>query len=1003
MMKYVITPAVLAAACVVFHVASQRGAEPAAAEQKAATASTGERPYGIRERTAWTTSKITGSPEPPPPYTVERVFPKLQFTEPVVLTNAPGSDRLFVAEREGKIYSFTNQPDCNRKDLFLDVAREINGAKQVYGMTFHPDFETNRYCYISYVPEDSVPDGTHVSRFTVSRTDPPRADPASETVIITWRSGGHNGACLEFGPDGYLYISSGDGAGSFPPDSLYTGQDVSNLLAAVLRIDVDHPDPDKPYRIPADNPFVDLDGARGEIWAYGFRNPWKISFDPANGALWVGDVGWELWELVYRVERGANYGWSLVEGRQPVHQERRRGPTPIVPPTVEHSHTEARSITGGYVYYGKRLEELAGAYIYGDYVTGKIWGVRHDGQKVTWLEELVDTPLQIICFGVDNADRLYVVGYDGTIHRLAKSPAQQINRDFPNRLSQTGLFSSVKDHAAEPGVIPYSINAEPWADGATSERFIAMPGRSSLGLYKNTNEQIGYIQNTWRFPTDTVLAKTISLEMEAGDPASLRRLETQILHFDVETWRAYTYIWNDDQTDAALSEGDGLDRTFTIKDPLAPGGQRQQTWHFASRAECILCHTTRGGSIYGFNIPQLNRDRDYGVVVDNQLRTLSHIGLFEEPLGEELAKMPGPHDGSADLNARARSYLHVNCAHCHRRGGGGTAAFDIRREYPLEKTNLLDARPTQGTFGIHRALVVASGDSYRSVLLYRMAKLGRGRMPHFGSNVVDEQGLALLHDWIGQLPISDATAQDGEDSAAKRRTSELAALEQLRSADSEPTRATAVDRLLASTSGALILLRAVDQDAFNPAAMRQIVQTSTVHPDIQVRDLFERFLPEQQRIKRLGSVIKPEQILALAGDGGRGKRLFLEAAGVQCKNCHRVQGTGRGVGPDLDQIGKKYNRVQMLETILQPSKAIDPKFVTYLAETIEGRVHTGLLVEKTAEHVVLKDAQDKQIRIAAGDVELLAPQQKSLMPELLLRDMTAQEVADLLEFLLALK
>src|SRR4029079_11329337 len=141
-----------------------------------------------------------------------------------------------------------------------------------------------------------------------------RLDPASEAVLITWPSGGHNGGSLQFGRDGYLYISTGDGAGPNPPDPLKTGQDVSDLLSSVLRIDVDRPAGGKPCRVPDDNPLVNTAGARPEIWAYGFRNPWRMSFDSTTGALWVGDVGWELWEMIYSVERGGNYGWRVTEG-----------------------------------------------------------------------------------------------------------------------------------------------------------------------------------------------------------------------------------------------------------------------------------------------------------------------------------------------------------------------------------------------------------------------------------------------------------------------------------------------------------------------------------------------------------------------------------------------------------------------------------------------------------------------------------------------------------------
>ncbi len=758
----------------------------------------------------------------------------------------------------------------------------------------------------------------------------------------------------------------------------------------MLRIDVDHPSDELPYTIPSDNPFVELDSARGEVWAYGMRNPWRMSFDPATGHLWVGDVGWEMWEMIYRVQRGGNYGWSLVEGSQPVHRERTRGPTPILPPTIEHSHIESRSITGGLVYRGKRLKALAGSYVYGDYVTGKIWGAKHNDQGVTAVEELVDTSLQIICFGTNHAGELLIVDYHGGVYRLVPNPTKSANLEFPKKLSDTGLFGSVKGHKLADGVISYSINAEPWMDGATAERFVAIPGKGKLGLHESSNVQIGYIKDTWRFPTDSVLGKTISLEMETGNSGSRRRIETQIFHFDKDTWRAYTYIWNDEQSDAVIAPQEGENETFRITDPNSPGGRRQQSWRFASRNECLLCHSTRGGSIYGFNPAQMNRLHDYGSVADNQLRTLAHIGLFEhEPDMEKV--MPSPLDESVDLEKRARAYLHVNCAHCHRRGGGGTAAIELPYEFTLERTHLLDARPTQGTFGIHGAQVLAPGDPFRSVLYYRMAKLGRGRMPYFGSTMVDERGLKLMHDWISQL--TEKTANEKEPISNIRVSKGKPADQQI----------AAIDNALSSTSGALSLLYAVDTEAL-PASISKVATNRAIsHKDITVRDLFERFVPEEKRTKRLGTAIDAEKLLALKGDSRRGRKLFLSTAGVQCKNCHRIGRDGKPLGPDLTQIGKKYDRAKLLESILQPSKAIDPKFVTYLVETTDGRVVTGLLVKRNDEEVVLKDAQHKEIRLANDQIEFISPQQKSIMPELLLQDMTAEQVADLLEFLVSLR
>src|SRR5581483_5797750 len=238
-----------------------------------------------------------------------------------------------------------------------------------------------------------------------AKGNPPRADLASEKVIIEWPSGGHNAGCLKFGPDGYLYIGTGDGSGI--ADERDTGQDISDVLSSILRIDVDHPDPGKTYGIPKDNPFVNTPGARPEIWAYGLRQPWKFSFDRQSGDLWCGEVGQDLWEMVYRIKKGGNYGWSVMEGNHPFRPERKKGPTPFLPPVIEHPHSEFRSLTGGYLYRGQRVPELTGAYIYGDFDTGRIWGLRYDGKKVTWHKELTKTQLRLVSFGEDEAGEVY--------------------------------------------------------------------------------------------------------------------------------------------------------------------------------------------------------------------------------------------------------------------------------------------------------------------------------------------------------------------------------------------------------------------------------------------------------------------------------------------------------------------------------------------------------------------------------------------------------------------
>jgi uncharacterized repeat protein (TIGR03806 family) len=1029
------------------------------------------RPFGIDQRVPWTTSRVTGSPDPPHPYRIERVFPKLRFLNPLLLARAPGLDRFFVGEHAGKIFSFPNDPKCDKADLFLDLTTELHswdtskvrGIEALYGLAFHPQFAKNRYCYVCYVvasktPGEQLPEGSRVSRFRVTATNPPRIDPKSEKILITWLGGGHNGGDLHFGNDGMLYISTGDGTGPNPPDIYDTGQDISDLLSSILRIDVDHEDKGKTYAVPPDNPFIKTPGARPEVWAYGFRNPWRMSVDRVTGDLWVGDVGWELWEMVYRVKKGGNYGWSVMEGRQPVRPESRRGPTPILPPALDFPHTEAASITGGYVYHGKRLKELQGVYICGDWVTRKLWGTRFEGDKIISHREIAQGTQRIVAFGEDSAGELYFLDYDeaGGLYQLVPNDkATERRPDFPHKLSETGLFASIKEHKPAAGVVPFSVNAEQWADHATFERLLGLPGTSTVKLY---DEPVpipgGFFSGTVFFPKDGVLARTLSMEMERGNPKSRRRLETQLLHYDGSTWRGYSYAWNDEQTDAALVGAGGANRVLTVKDAKAPGGSRRQTWHFPSRTECLTCHNPWGGPPLAFTMEQLNRDHRYGSIVDQQLRTLRHAGFVEllhrdedteetttlrEPPRERLTD---PHDARADLDARARSYLHVNCAHCHRFGAGGSVDIALHRGIALEASKALEVRPVQGTFGIAGAQILAPGDPDHSVLYYRMAKLGRGRMPHLGSELVDEHGVRLIHDWIRRLPphkderllverlrhLDEPAILERERadwSERVRRTSFRIARERGRKAPLEADRkeaetrlkaeaaagqparaaerAEAINHLLSSTPGALLLARALAEDRIPGSVRSQVLKAAINSPDVQVRDLFERFVPDDQRARRLGSVIKQEQILALKGDRERGRDLFFKSSGLQCVSCHRVGGTGSTLGPDLSDVGKRSTKEQILESILDPSKNVDPKYIAYVVETNEGKLYTGLLKEKNGREVVLKMAGDKEVRIPAAKVAALAPQRTSLMPELLLRDLTAEQAADLLAFLASLR
>jgi uncharacterized repeat protein (TIGR03806 family) len=957
----------------------------------------------LARRPPWIGSRFVGTPDPPSPYTAELAFPYLKFEFPLVMARAAGTRRLLVGDLKGKVWSFPDDPGCRRADLVVDLAKSHPDFSALYGLAFHPKFEQNRYVHLCYVLKNNLDDGSFVSRFEMSATDPPAIDPRSEKVLIRFWSGGHNGGCLDFGNDGYLYISTGDGADPSPPDSKLTGQDCTDLLSSILRIDVDHEGGNLPYKIPADNPFLNTQDVRPEIWAFGFRNPWKMSIDHATGDLWVGDVGWELWEMIYRVERGGNYGWSIMEGPQPVRIQGKRGPAPISPPVIAHAHSEAASITGGYVYHGSRLPELANAYIYGDYQTGTVWGLKYDGKKVTWSKELARTPLHLVAFGESNDGELYLIDHDRThqIYRLVPNSEARAHADFPRRLSQTGLFSSTREHVPAAGVVRYLVNVPLWSDGTAADRFLAIPGRGRISLDEKGN---------WRFPEGSVLGRTVSIETERGKPESRRRIETQILHLEAESWRPYTYAWADDQSDAVLADAKGASRTIAVADPEAPGGKRTLDYRIHARVECILCHnpwvekkTTMFGpqsaSPLGLNTAQMNRECRYGERRLNQLIAFNQMGLLAwTPTPNKLPRLANPYDESGDPERRARAYLQVNCSHCHQFNAGGTANVALGIEVPLSETKTVGVRPIQGTFNIPGARVIAPGEPERSVLYYRISKVGGGRMPRVGSNQVDERAIRLFHDWIARMRPTERLVSGADLRADADDRAALASLKQSAGVPSE-ARSAAIRQLASSTHGGLLLMDFLDRTPAASSLRREVAAITGASPHVEVRDLFERFVPEGERIKRLGDSFDRAELLALKGSAERGQAVFATSPAAQCKTCHKIGPVGEAVGPELSKIGTKYDKAALLEHIVEPSKTIEPQYVSYLAETKDGQVVTGVVAERTDEAVVLKDAQGKTVKIPRNQLEQLAPQARSLMPELLLRDLTAQQAADLLEFL----
>ena len=710
------------------------------------------RPAGLDRRISWTASRVIGSPEPPPPYRAERIFPRLEIFQPLTFEQEPGTWDYLVIQHlggwapPGKILRLADDQQADRAEVILEL------AGIAYGLDFHPDYQANGHLFVGQNLNVGDKVKTRVSRFTVDRRPPGKVDPTSEVVIIEWDSNGHNGGDLAFGADGTLFISSGDGTGD--SDTNLRGQDLTQLTAKILRIDVDHPDEGRAYSVPKDNPFLDRPGARPETWAYGLRNPWRLSFDRPTGQLWTGVNGQDLWEYAILVEKGRNYGWSLFEGSHPFQPRRAQGPTPISPPTVEHHHSEARSLSGGLVYHGDKLPELEGAYIYGDWSTGKVWAVKHDGGRVAWHREIADTPLQITGFGLDRGGELVVIDHGSGFHRLVPTSPVSGGPEFPRRLSETGLFASTRDREPAPGLIPYSVNAPLWSDGTKKERFLAVPGAGKVGFTTGGGG--------WSFPDGSVLVKTFLLETAKDEPGSRRPIETRLMTRQQGEWVGYSYLWDDLGVDAVLVGKDGLDKEFIIRDPQAPEGRRSQAYRYPSRAECMVCHSRAANFVLGLSEVQMNKDHDYHGVVANQIRTLDHIGLFAEPPPkppEELSRLADPTDPKAGLEQRVRSYLHSNCANCHVGAGGGNAAINLSIGSSMADTQIIDVPPLQDSLGIADARIVTPGRPDRSVLWARVSRRGSGQMPPLASSMVDHDAVRLLRDWIEQLPSATARAE----------------------------------------------------------------------------------------------------------------------------------------------------------------------------------------------------------------------------------------------------
>lgn len=692
------------------------------------------------ERVPWVNARLKGSPEPAAPYVAVRAFPKLETRRPVAVEVEPGTGKLLLLQapegndRPATLRRFAPQAEGAEAET-LAVLPDL-----AHSLCVHPRYAENGWVFIgSSAPDPADPEKkqrlVHLVRYTVDRQPPHRVVEGSALTIVEWPSNGHNYTASAFDNDGLLYATSGDGSSG--SDTAQSAQDLGSLRGKVLRLDVEAARPGEPYRVPPDNPFVGTAGARPEIWAYGLRNPWRITNDRESGRMWVGQNGQDLRESGVLLARGANYGWSAYEGSRPFIAGRLRGPSPFTPPIVEHDHGAFRSLTGGIVYRGARFPELAGAWLYGDYTTGRIWAVKHDGRQVLWNRELLDTSLAITGFGATPEGDILVIDHGaGGLYRLEPAPPAEAGAlPFPTRLSETGLFASVPALQPAPGVYRYVINAPAWHDGASAEHLLALPGTATVKLAGEWA--------TWDLPEGAALAQTLSLPAAEGRPA--RRLETRVLLKQAGDWSAYSYLWNDAQDDAVLVEKEG--RQVQLAD---------RPWLVPSRSDCLMCHSRAAKFALGLTTAQLHRDVEIDGRTRNQIDALLALGLAKGPRPPpEAPRHVNPYDSTAPLPDRARAWLATNCAHCHVPEGGGNTLMDLTAAVTPDKQHLLHALPQHGDLGLPDARLVNPGHPGRSILAVRGAlRNAPGQMPPVGTLTADPVGMQLLVEWIQSLPPS---------------------------------------------------------------------------------------------------------------------------------------------------------------------------------------------------------------------------------------------------------
>jgi uncharacterized repeat protein (TIGR03806 family) len=686
--------------------------------------------------------------DPPPPPANSVAFEAYfggQWFDPeargklIFMQQAPGEPKNWYLGFKGGYIS--RVPNVNEQAIPVDILNISDlvidaDERGLLGFTFDPSYPARPYVYVSYVEfvsehDPSIPwddeSRSVLSRFTMNNGV---LDPSSEQRILTLTQPffNHNGGHVAFGPDGYLYISFGDG-GEWGNNE---AQNPGSWYGTVLRIDVVNVPNGQTYGVPADNPFATDSQFAPEVFAYGFRNPWRFSIDQVTGDVWLGDVGESTREEVNLVIKGGNYGWPLKEGslcffdHPQVDQNNCPGDFEhLIDPVVENQtgiNNEGVSVIGGYVYRGSQYPNLVGRYIYGDWLNNTLWSIDYDAQSGEASRVVLGTGPGQVSFAESLDGELFALN---DVAFLIVTNETSAPSNVPTRLSQTGCFRASNPAVANTVLRPYSVNSPLWSDGAEKHRWLMVPEHEQADLVADGDLV---------FPAGSVLAKDFWLNNQL--------VETRLLvHHQNGGWTGYSYAWRDDGSDADLRLF-GERKTFGI-----------QEWQYPSSTQCLMCHTEASYRSLSAELLQLKSGPNNMPANDSWQQMMDHqiinVGLHEQTLA--MDGMPSPSDVNASIEQRAKAYLHANCSFCHRPENAMRVNIDVRFTTPLSQMGVCGEAPVAGDLGVSQALIVSPGDAANSILSLRMKARGANQMPPVGTLMVDDDGTQLIDGWIGSL------------------------------------------------------------------------------------------------------------------------------------------------------------------------------------------------------------------------------------------------------------